>query len=698
MRTALTITASAAAILAAAPAFAAPAPEAPQPQEAAQAPVPTGPAATSPEVDTAQQGVLVFEPAFFAEQRPNTALDMVERVPGFSVNNGEGGRGFEGAVGNTLINGARPASKNDAGSSALFRIPAAQVERIELIRGGAPGIDMQGYAVVVNVIVKSVDSTEQSLQADGVFFDGRRTDIYGGRYQYTRRSGERTWSVVLADGMGIDDAGGSGISFRRDAAGVISDEFDYFNEGYGGGTAARVNYAGPLFGGKIDATARIGVSDFNVNTLFERTDETRTALYGEEEDEFEFGATYTRPLGTGLTSETRLIHEAEDGEEVSTFAVVEDGAAAPVSRFTSDSTSSESILRSLVRWQRSDSLSFEGGGEVAYNRLEAAQELSVGDEVIPLPSDQITVAETRGELFGKAVWRVSPRLSVETGLRLEASTISQSGDSDTEKTFTFVKPRAQVTWTPWADHQFRARVEREVGQLDFGDFAASASLDDDNVLGGNTDLEPEERWVAEIGYERRFWGEGVFGITYRHDEIRNAIDVIPLDDGLSAVGNIGDGTLDKLSVNLTLPTDKLGVSGGRIGFRNDWNHTEVTDPTTGRTRAVSGLRPSQPVISFSQDIPSWKFNYSLAWLPRLRQYTYDPDQTIGFQGTDYFELAAEYKPTPTLSIKAQLNIWDDFRVYRTVYLDRSPTRPIDFVEERQVDPENFLTLTVRKTF
>ena len=102
----------------------------PDPQ-VAQAPVATGPTSQTPQTDAAQQGVLVFTPDFFADQRPNTALDMVSRVPGFSVNDGSGSRGFEGAVGNILINNARPASKNDTGSNVLSRTPASQVDRIE---------------------------------------------------------------------------------------------------------------------------------------------------------------------------------------------------------------------------------------------------------------------------------------------------------------------------------------------------------------------------------------------------------------------------------------------------------------------------------------------------------------------------------------------------------------------------------------
>ena len=75
-----------------------------------------GPTSQAPLDDATQKGVLVFTPDFFASQRPNTALDMVERVPGFTPDDGAGTRGFEGSVGNILINNNRPASKNDAGT------------------------------------------------------------------------------------------------------------------------------------------------------------------------------------------------------------------------------------------------------------------------------------------------------------------------------------------------------------------------------------------------------------------------------------------------------------------------------------------------------------------------------------------------------------------------------------------------------
>jgi hypothetical protein len=643
------------------------------------------------------QGVLIFTPDFFADQNPNTALDMVQRVPGFSVSDGDGGRGFEGAVGNILINGARPASKNDSGSSVLSRTLVSQVERIELIRGGAPGIDMQGYSVVVNVILKTESSRQTVVNANATFFDGG-TDVYGGSYQFTARDGDRTWGFTLSDGIGMSDSNGTGPAIRRAADGTILREEAFLNDGYGGGQGLRGNYAAPAFGGKIDLTARYGANDWHSYDQFTGPGTFRQSRYDEDGTSGEFGIVYSRPLGERLSMETRFIHEFSDFDSVSTYNADLGGGPDPEQLFESTGEASETIARGLLRFERSDALTFEGGGEVAYNRLDTEQAFSIGGTPVVLPSASVVVEETRAEVFGKSSWRISPTLSLESGLRLESSTISQSGDTDLEKSFFFAKPRVQVSWTPMANTQVRARFEREVGQLSFGDFAASAELDSQNVLGGNADLEPEDRWISEVTFERRFWGDGIVSIGLRHDEIGNVIDRIPLAGGLSAVGNIGDGTLDQLSLNIIIPIDKAGISGGQIRFRNDWNRTEVTDPTTGEKRPISGVRARQPVISFTQDITTWRISWGVAWIPVLGQATYDPDQTFAWKGGDYFELSAEYKPTDSLSIRAQVNLWDDFDTERTVYAGRTPPRPVAFIEPREIDPRTFFSVRLRKTF
>jgi len=665
--------------------------------QVAQVPVPTGAPQSAPLADARQQGVLVFTPDFFAAQRPNTALDMVDRVPGFSIDDGSGARGFEGAVGNVLINNARPASKNDTGSNVLSRTLASQVERIELIRGGAPGIDMQGYSVVVNVIVKQEDSSRSVLTLNGLFFEGAGRDMFNGSYQFTARRGDRTWGVTLSDGWSWSDSNGPGRRIRRDAAGNVLRDETVNNDSYGGGNSIRGTYAGPLAGGKVDVTARYGINDWQGWNTAQSETTLRDSRNYEDGDSGEFGVTWERPLGARFKLETRLMHEFGSWDGASVYNVDNNGVADPEQVFDYSGDSSETILRALIRHERSPKLTIETGGEIAYNMRETDQAFTEGGVAVPLTAGSVKVEETRGELFSKGTYRIHPDLTLEAGLRLESSTISQSGDSQSEKSFFFAKPRFLATWTPMPNNQVRFRFERELGQLDFSDFAASAELSDETVYGGNIDLEPEQRWISELTYERRFWGDGIVSVGYRHDEIVDAIDYIPLNPDGSAIGNIGDGTLDQLSLNVLLPLDKFGFSGGQFTFKNDWNKTAVTDPTTGEERPISGVRATQANIGIQQDITSWKLQWGVNWLPYLSQPSFDPYQTFRWRGADYFEMFAEYKPTDSLSIRAQLNLWDDFTQHRVVFADRD-TRAVDYIEDTTIDPRTFFQVRLRKTF
>ncbi|MGH7025786.1 TonB-dependent receptor plug domain-containing protein [Brevundimonas sp.] len=192
------------------------------------------PPPSPPQAETSQQGVLVFAPDFFAAQQPVTALDMVSRIPGFSVIDGDGSRGFQGSVGNVLINGSRPASKNDTGSSVLSRILVAQVERIELVRGGAPGIDMQGFSVVANVIIREQSSRQTIFTGDALLYEGGQ-DSYGGSLQFTANDGDRTWGFTITDGFIDNDSSGIGPVLRLDAHGNVLRDEVHFRDQKGGG-------------------------------------------------------------------------------------------------------------------------------------------------------------------------------------------------------------------------------------------------------------------------------------------------------------------------------------------------------------------------------------------------------------------------------------------------------------------------------
>ena len=74
-----------------------PAPEAPEPASGAA----EGAAASAPAA-VATGNAAVYLPAFFAQYAPQTALDMVGRVPGFSIDGGSDRRGFSGTAGEAM--------------------------------------------------------------------------------------------------------------------------------------------------------------------------------------------------------------------------------------------------------------------------------------------------------------------------------------------------------------------------------------------------------------------------------------------------------------------------------------------------------------------------------------------------------------------------------------------------------------------
>ena len=112
------------------------------------------------QVQAADSGTVSYEPSFFAPYNPLTALDIVDRVPGFKLQRqqwfGEQTRvrGFGAEAADVLINGNRPATKSTPIEKILERISAEDIIRVDLIRGATGGLESSKASVVVNLIVE----------------------------------------------------------------------------------------------------------------------------------------------------------------------------------------------------------------------------------------------------------------------------------------------------------------------------------------------------------------------------------------------------------------------------------------------------------------------------------------------------------------------------------------------------------------
>ena len=665
---------------------------------AAPAPVATLPVAAPA---AAQQGVVSYGPDFFAASRPANADEMVARLPGFAIDTGSGVRGYDGAAGNVLIDGQRPATKTDNLDEVLKRIPFATVERIDVIRGGAPGIDMQGKTVIANIIRKAGGGAHGLLAyADQTAQNGQHSWVV--RAEGSGRLGVRSWEAGLYAGHFIDDGAGDGPLTRVDGAGKPLREGRIHSHGFAGQVVLTGAVESPLAGGQLRLNTRLFSNPYNFNeTDFITLPDTHQQTEHDDDNttQAEFGARYVRPLGAKASTE--LVALRQDKHEI---IAADFRAPGDAEAFKLDNRTAETIVRGVAKLQRSPTLSWEAGGEGAYNTLTSQTRFALNGAAVALPAANVTVEEKRGEAFVKAVWRPHSTVTVEGAIREEGSQITSSGDVVLEKRLYFTKPRLALTWAPDADTQVRFRYERVVGQLDFGSFVASQNLANGSLTAGNPNLEPEKDWVSEVAVERHFLKSGAIVLTFRHSEITDAIDRAPIfqpnGDVFDAPANIGAGTKDEEILNLTLPLDRLGVPGGQIRVNSTWRQSEVTDPTTHTKRAITDLHPDDWDAHFQQDLPNLNLNWGVDVFGDQwgRYFRFNEIETRKIE--PYVNPFVEWKPRPDWSLRFELDNITQRGFKRTLEHFAGPRgrSQVAFTEDKDPHFGQLYYVRLRKTF
>ncbi len=655
----------------------------------------------APATPAAAQGdVLVYPAAFFAQAQPANAYDMIARLPGFTFDAGDAAvRGFAGASGNVLIDGRRQATKDDL-ATVLKRIPASAVLRVELIRGGARGVDMQGQPVLANIVRRADAAIQGQVEASiGRYGDGRATPAV--RANLSRQGGGTLTESSVYLYRTVDDEKGFGPRTRTNADGSTRERTLYDEEdGFKGGEAS-LAHERPLWGGKLRLTgsAKRGRerADTSLTTSFPAAGVERVVEL-ETVDEAELGANWDGGVAPGLTAELialqRLTRDvaserSDDGDEVETVGGRSHGG--------------ESIARALLRWQASPALTVEGGGEAAYNDLDSHAELAVDGVQVALPAADVRVTERRAEPFVTVTWKPAAALTLEAGGRVEISELRQTGDSRLVKRFTFPKPRLLATWDAGPRTQIRARFQREVGQLDFGDFVSSASLTSNTVTAGNAELEPDRHWVGELAWERRFWNAGALVLTGRYSAIQHVYDrvgVIGPRYAFDAPGNIGDGRLAELAASLTLPLDRLGLHGGLLKGRATVRDSAVDDPTTGARRAISGVTYLDGEAHLTQDLPRLRARWGVDLvLPETKpQFRFDEvrDERVGAR----WSVFAEWKPARRWTLRAYTDNLTGRGVARTraIYAGARNGAASRYVERRDLATRPLIGLLLRRSF
>jgi outer membrane receptor protein involved in Fe transport len=267
-------------------------------------------------------------------------------------------------------------------------------------------------------------------------------------------------------------------------------------------------------------------------------------------------------------------------------------------------------------------------------------------------------------VFASDIWTVSPTLTLEYGLAVEASRITQTGDQQKERSFRYVKPRATATWVLGPTGTLRASLVRDVAQLDFAEFSSTVDFVNAASTQGNPNLVPEKAWKARLEWEARLAPRTALTLTAfadRVDDVRDLVDIA----GADAFGNIGRGSRLGLEARAATPLAFIGLPNAELRFNGVWQRTRVTDPITGEKRSFSS--------------------------PLERQGTLAGSPTLNLANKDWAYVLSFRQNAPALQLSwgGSLVDWSDRQEYRraeAIRYERPMPRLDLFIETTAIKP------------
>ena len=643
--------------------------------------------------DSGAGPVQTYQSAYFTEYQVSTAFDMVLHVPGFVFDGGESARGFSGTAGNVLIDGQRPATKADLGNT-LSNINAAQVDHLELITGGAPGIDMHGHRQIVNVVRKT--DARPNFSVLGIYrnIDGNTNS---GVLLFTyndNRNGKST--DITADIFSFFDNGAQNA--RRVTATSNGDHIlNIFQHAGGEGIESQASHSRPLWGGKITFNGTYNPSIYRQTIAYNEDGDMGYESFMEKDMPSELGSQYERALGHGLNLNLNALTRHERVHDIDIYA-----DRTGTADYRALSLTNERILNGRLSWEKRDGLTFAIGTESVFNSLDRDSSFIMNATSPNVPTDHVRVQEDRTESFVSANWKATSKLSFEGELKVEASTISVPA-ADRSDSFTYYKPRFQAVYAFSDKTKLSWKTIRQVDQLSFNGFASSVQLQTNHVTLGNSDLVPQKDWLNTIILEQSFWDKGAISLALEHYDYEDTADFIAvIDNGdiYTASGNIGASQWDFIHLKVDTPLDRFHVPHGTFSLDWTYRQTRVKDPITGKDRRVSGMEPHIYSASFSQEFPksgtSWGIDLESAGKDRnylaneLTDAHFDPWTQVWFQ----------YKTPGKITFKAMLKnpLNLRFTQNRTVYEGLRGMSAIAYTQHTTSKVPPILELRMKKDF
>ena len=560
-------------------------------------------------------GIMIYRPAEFAAASPYTALDLLELLPGFVMEDDSNVRGLGASAGNVLVDGSHPVSKGGGVRDALERIPVANVDHIEIRNAASLPGQTSSYNAVANVVTRNTERTSQwavSLER------ARSGDVYPS-LELANSSSAGDWNYNIRGGLVLETLPGEGQIVDTDAAGDRVSVFDESRLADVRDTFVTAGAERDYDGSQLKYNLRLDDQKYEPTILrlespnFESGERIRSQSHTRQG---ELGVNWNRTLTADWQLRVAGLGTVVDESFASERLQIANGSDVPGSAFQLDSRRDEWVIRATAVNQRHPHWLSRFGTEVAYNRLSSTLRVpGTGDSSEALQTMAHSVVdEFRSELF--SVWRYDGirHLSIEFEGNFEFSKISVSGDASREENLFYAKPGVVLTWANSEVAQTKMSVRRYVSQLSFEDFAASADFVLDRETAGNARLRPENGIRAEIEYRHQWSERTILTTSLFHEWQDDVLEYTIFDNSFEGIANLGSARLWGASLSGSVGISNI-LRGGIVYVDVTVQNSVYVDSLTATERDVTGLATPVGRLRFRQDVPdtntAWGITYGL---------------------------------------------------------------------------------------
>lgn len=594
---------------------------------------------------------IVYGREQLAKTSEATVGDYLRKLPGVTFSGPPGApkdvrmRGMDKGYTQILIDGERVPGGGKERQIQVDRLPLDLVERIEVIR--APSADMpnEGIAGTINIVLR--DQPDQPLANARVYAGVNHDDVDNGyplgvSGQWSDRNGK--FGYLLSGSAARNDLIKTKTKDEQKydvASGAVKERKGEFEDER---TGVKEYEFAPRLSWELSDTDQLKLSPF-----WSRSDEQKEKAIAITK--------YDNPADNGGTAvangskqededKVRDIlrlkgdwsHQREGGNKWQTKLNLQ-AAQEQKDKVTEEFDNKGALKKTALEDGESREKGVEIGTKVSRkvkdHKLSAGAEFSHNnrdDEKIktengsPKPDsegDNFDITERRYILWLQDEWRLATLHTLTPGLRgqlIDTQSTDGLGEEHEGET-TALSPSLHYLWQLSTRDNIRSSLTHSLKPPKFDDLSSvvrsgdGSYSDPDKV--GNPDLEPEQAWAYELGWERYFLNEaGVLGLNLFYRDIDDLIEkrISEGDDGryVESPENVGSANIWGAELDLQWRQDWLSLPA--LTLRGNYSRFDSElDADDGSSRKVKDIPPYVFNLGFDYVVEGWALEFGSSY-------------------------------------------------------------------------------------